>query len=301
MAPSRELGHPALRRLARLLLPAVFGLAAVQAMVFVNTLLASLLSPGSISFLYYADRVMEFPLGVFGIALASAALPTMARQAAAGEMGDFASTLGFTLRLSLFIAIPSTVGLVLLREPIVRVLFERGEFAAADTAATAAALAAYAAGLAGLSGARIVAQAFYAVGEAGTAVRIGIAAVAVNIVAAIALMVPLAHVGLALASSIGGYVNLGLLLWVARRRFGPIGARALVASTARTLGATLPLALWCLALDGARPATPAQWLDATWLAGTVLGGAGIFWAASALLKAPECPALLAILPWRRRG
>ncbi|MET0487382.1 MAG: murein biosynthesis integral membrane protein MurJ, partial [Candidatus Rokuibacteriota bacterium] len=93
--PSGELRHPALGRIARLLLPAVFGLAAVQVMVFVNTLLASLLPVGSISFLYYADRVMEFPLGIFGIALASASLPAMARQAAAGDTRGVAGTLNF--------------------------------------------------------------------------------------------------------------------------------------------------------------------------------------------------------------
>lgn len=102
--PSGELGHPALSRVARLLLPAVFGLAAVQVMMFVNTLLASLLPTGSISFLYYADRVMEFPLGVFGIALASASLPAMARQAAAGDTRGVAGTVNFALRLAAYVS-----------------------------------------------------------------------------------------------------------------------------------------------------------------------------------------------------
>ena len=95
LAPSAELRHPAIGRITRLLLPAVFGLAAVQVMVFVNTLLASLLPLGSISYLYYADRVMEFPLGVFGIALASASLPVMSRQAATGDHRGLAGTLNF--------------------------------------------------------------------------------------------------------------------------------------------------------------------------------------------------------------
>src|SRR5207249_509892 len=103
--PSFDLRHPALHRVARLLLPAVFGLAAVQVTVFVNTLLASLLPVGSVSFLYYADRVMEFPLGIFGVALASASLPAMSRQAASGDFGGVARTLNFTLGLGLFIAV----------------------------------------------------------------------------------------------------------------------------------------------------------------------------------------------------
>src|SRR2546425_1000373 len=149
--PGSQFRHPALARLLRLLLPAVFGLAAVQVMVFVNTLLASLLRPGSISYLYYADRVMEFPLGVFGIALASASLPVMARQAAARETRAVADTLNFSLRLAAYIALPAMAGLVVLRAPIVRVLFERGEFGPAETAATADALAWYAIGLGGVA------------------------------------------------------------------------------------------------------------------------------------------------------
>ncbi|MGH7279393.1 MAG: murein biosynthesis integral membrane protein MurJ, partial [Candidatus Rokuibacteriota bacterium] len=244
VGPSRELRHPALRRVARLLLPAVFALAAVQVTVFVNTLLASLLPAGSISFLYYADRVMEFPLGVFGIALASASLPAMSQQGARGDTAALADTLNFALRLSFYVAVPATVGLILLRTPITRILFERGRFEAADTAATASALALYAVGLAGFSGARIAAQAFYAVGQPGTAVRLGVLSVGANIVAAVALMGPLGHGGLALASSIGAYVNLATLVWAARRRFGPLGGGVFVASLGRTLAATAPLGVW---------------------------------------------------------
>jgi len=298
--PSGELGHPALARVARLLLPAVFGLAAVQVTVFVNTLLASLLPAGSISFLYYADRVMEFPLGVFGIALASAALPAMSRQAAAGDLRAVAGTLGFAVRMAVAITLPATVGLVILRTPITRVLFERGEFGPADTAATAAALGWYAAGLVGFALARIVAQAFYAIGAPGTAVKLGLLSVAANVVAALALMAPLAHGGLALASSIGAYVNVALLLMVARRRFGALGGRALAASAARTAAACAPLAGWCalsLALwpPGARGAA-----EAAWLAATIAGGAAVFLAAARVVAAPEYAAVRETLPLRRR-
>src|SRR4030095_3340858 len=167
--------------------PAVFGLAAVQVMVFVNTLLASLLPVGSISFLYYADRGMEFPLGVFGIALGSAALPAMAGQGAAGDTLGVAGTLNFALRLAVYVSVPATVGLVLLSTPITRVLFQRGRFGPEDTAATAIALIWYAVGLVGFAGARIVAQAFYAVARPGVAVRLGALAIAANLVAAVVL------------------------------------------------------------------------------------------------------------------
>jgi putative peptidoglycan lipid II flippase len=302
VGPSSELRHPALARVARLLLPSVFGLAALQVMVFVNTLLASLLPAGSISFLYYADRVMEFPLGVFGIALASASLPAMARQAASGDTRGVATTMSFALRLSVYVSLPATVGLVVLSRPITRILFERGRFGPEDTAATAAALVAYALGLVGFAGARIAAQAFYALSEPGTAVRVGALSIAVNAVAALALMRPMGHAGLALAASIGSYFNLVALVWVARRRLGPLGGRQLLASTLRISAASLPMLAWCL-LAGrlTEPARSAPlWLSAAWLGVVITGGALLFIGATALLGSPERPALLRMLPWRKR-
>ncbi|MBM3219831.1 MAG: murein biosynthesis integral membrane protein MurJ [Candidatus Rokubacteria bacterium] len=301
VAPALEPRHPVLRRVVRLLLPSVLGLAAVQVSVFVNTLLASLLEPGSISYLYYADRVMEFPLGVFGIALASAALPAMARQGATGDTRAIADTLAFALRLSFFIAAPATVGLILLRTPITRLLFERGQFGPAETAATATALAWYAAGLAGFSGARIAAQAFYALSEPGTAVRWGTVSIGAGIVAAVALMGPLGHAGLAAASSVGAYVNVLTLIAAARRRLGRLGGRAMVASAARTLVACVPVAVWCVALRAVAPPPPTLRGDLGVVALGVVVGALIFWIASALLRAPERAALAAILPRRRRA
>src|SRR5437763_647102 len=300
VSPSRELRHPALGRVSRLLLPAVFGLAAVQVMVFVNTLLASLLPAGSISFLYYADRVMEFPLGIFGIALASASLPAMSRQAAAGDTRGVATTLNFALRLATYVSAPATVGLALLSVPITRVLFERGRFGPDDTAATAVALVWYAVGLVGFAGARIAAQAFYAIAEPGTAVRLGALAVAANVVAAVALMGPLGHAGLAGASSLGAYVNLLGLLWAGRRRFGRLGGRALAASVLRTALACVPLALWCLLILWAGGAAGGLARQAVWLAIAIGGGAVVFVATSAALGSPERLALWGMLPSRRR-
>jgi putative peptidoglycan lipid II flippase len=285
-----------------LLLPAAFGLAAVQVMVFVNTLLASLLPAGSISFLYYADRVMEFPLGIFGIALASASLPAMARQAAAGDRGGVARTLNFALRLAIYVSAPATVGLVILSTPITRLLFEHGRFSAADTAATAVALVWYAVGLVGFAGSRIAAQAFYAIAEPGTAVKLGALAIATNIVLAVALMGPMSHAGLAAASSLGAYVNLLSLLWAARRRFGPIGGRALAQSAGRTAGACVPLAVLCLVALGAyhRLEAPTTAQVAAWLTATVVIGALVFWLTSTLLGSSERGAMRDMLRRRPR-
>jgi putative peptidoglycan lipid II flippase len=285
----------------RLLVPAVFGLAAVQVMVFVNTLLASLLPAGAISFLYYADRVMEFPLGVFGIALASASLPAMSRQAAAGDVRALAGTLNFALRLAIYICVPATVGLLILKEPITRILFERGHFSATDTLATADALTGYAVGLVGFATARIAAQSFYAVGRPGTAVRLGAIAVAANIVAAVSLMGPLGHAGLAYAASVGAYVNVIGLVWVARRRFGPLGGRALLASSLRAVAASVPLAVWCVLALAPLAVRRGIVVDAALLAGVIVIGGGVFWLASVAVRSPERRALSRVLLRRGTG
>lgn len=307
LLPSAEFSHPALRRITRLLGPAVFGLAAVQLNVFVNTLLASLLPAGSISFLYYADRVVEFPLGVFGVAVASASLPAMAQQAARRDLAGLTGTVNFALRLSCFVAIPASVGLWLLREPITRLLFERGRFGPEDTQATAWALGFYALGLTAFSAVRIVAQAFYALEDPRTPVRVGIMAVGLNVALALALMGPLAHGGLALSASASATANLLALLWLLRRRLGPLGGRRIVASLARAGAATVVVAAWCGLLLWGWPEAPARGIEAAWLGAAIAGGVAGYGAASFALGGEEAPALLSLgrrrpkLPWQREG
>jgi putative peptidoglycan lipid II flippase len=301
VGPSREITHPAVGQVGRLLLPSVVGLAAVQVNVFVITVLASLLAPGSISFLYYADRIMEFPLGLFGIALASASLPSMARQVAAGDRRSLATTLGFALRMSMFISIPASLGLIVLRAPIVRVLFERGRFSSTDTAATAEALLWFAVGLSGIAGARIAAQVFYALRTPGVAVRFGVLAVGVNILAALLLMKPFGHAGLAAASSVAAVVNLVGLVWGARRRLGPIGGVALLGSIGRTAAASIPLVVLCEAARRLWPLSPGLATDLGWLVATIALATTAFVASAWWLGAPELGSLTRALLPRGRG
>lgn len=296
LAPSAEWRHPALRTIAYRLGPAAFGLAAVQITVLVNTFLASLLPRGAISYLYYADRVMEFPLGVFGIALATASLPTMSAQAARGDHRGLNQTVGFALRLSAFIAVPATVGLLALRAPIVRLLFQRGEFGPDHAVATARALAGYAVGLPAFSASRIAAQTFYALGDTRTPVWTGFAGVVVNVALALLLMWPLEHAGLALASSLSSYVTLCGLVWLLRRRLGPMGGAQIARSLARVLVATVPVLVWCLWV---RPDAMGSWVAAGRTLAAVAGGLVLYAGAAAALRAPELIALLGII--RRRG
>jgi putative peptidoglycan lipid II flippase len=224
----------------------------------------------------------------------------MSRQAAPRDHRALADTLNFAVRLALYVSVPATVGLVMLRTPIVRVLFERGRFGPAETSATADALAWYAAGLAAFAGSRIVAQSFYALGEAGTAVRWGIVSIAANVVAAMALMGPLGHAGLAGASSVGAYVNLVALLVVARRRLGRLGGRALVSSAGRTALASLPLAGACGLALALWPAQPPFALDVAWLTATIVVSGACFWVASVALGMSERSVLLRLYA-RRSG
>jgi putative peptidoglycan lipid II flippase len=296
LRPSTEWSHPAVRAIAGRLWPAVFALASVQVTVLVNTLLASLLPQGTVSYLYYADRVMEFPLGVFGIALATAVLPGMAAQAARGEHRALTETLGFALRLSAFIAVPAGVGLLALGYPIVRMLFQRGEFNPADAVATTQALAGYAVGLPAFSAARIAAQTFYALGDTRTPVWAGFVSVVANVALAFALMWPLKHAGLALASSLSAYINLLLLYWLLRKRLGALGGGETLRSLARTGIASAALWLWCLVV--ASRLGPG-WEGALWTVGALGAGALVYAAVAAALRAPELAALLGML--RRRG
>lgn len=300
LIPSAEWRHPGVARIAHRLWPAVFALAAVQITVVVNTLLASLLPTGTVSYLYYADRVMEFPLGIFGIALATAALPSMSGQAARREFPALRATLEWALRMSAFVAVPATVGLLVLGGPIVQLLFRRGEFTVSDGALTAQALAGYAVGLPAFSATRIAAQTFYALGDTRTPVWIGFVSVAVNVVLALLLMWPLQHVGLALASSLSSYVNLLGLCWLLRRRLGGPRGGDLWWSLARTLAASGALALWCLGLSGRVPGVPAPaGRGLPWLIVALVGGVAVYAVAAAALRSAELASLLGMLRRRR--
>jgi putative peptidoglycan lipid II flippase len=300
LRPAWQPRHPAVARIAGRLWPAVFALAAVQVTVVVNTLLASLLPAGTVSYLYFADRVMEFPLGVFGIALATATLPSMSAQAARRDLPALRATLEFALRLSAFVAVPATVGLLIAGGPIVQVLFQRGEFSASDAALTTQALAAYAVGLPAFSATRIAAQTFYALGDTRTPVLVGFVAVGTNVVLALLLMWPLRHTGLALASSLSSCVNVIGLCWLLHRRLGGPRAGELAGSLGRTVAASVVLALWCAWAEGLLPGLPGPAVPAgARVLLAVTGGLIVYVGAAAALRAPELHSLVGMLRRRR--
>jgi putative peptidoglycan lipid II flippase len=220
LEPDLNFRHPGVKRIGFLMLPAVFGAAVYQINIFISTLLASFLPEGSVSYLYYADRLVELPLGVFAIAIGTAALPSFAEQATKGEIGEMKKTIAFSLRLMLFITIPAMIALIALRVPIISVLFERGEFDLRSTILTAQALLYYAVGLWAFSTIRVIVAAFYALQDTKTPVRIAIVALIVNTILSIILMFPLKHGGLALATSIASAVNVVTLSAILARRIG---------------------------------------------------------------------------------
>jgi len=301
VAPSLDRHHPAVTRIVRLMTPVALGQSATQLNILVDTVIASFLVGGSVSYLYYADRLVEFPLGVFGIAIATAVLPTLAEQAAGGNPQALRATLSFALRLAAVISLPAAVGLLVLREPLVRVLYQRGEFGPVETAQTAWALGFYALGLVGFASVKIGAQAFYALGDTRTPVKIAVGAMALNSVLAVSLAFPLRHGGLALATSCSASANALALAWLLRRRLGPAapsaarGARrgwTRIAAASSVLAAALVLGGWAWPSPGGRLA------EALWLAGMIAGGALVYVLAHLVLGSEEV--VLARRALRRR-
>jgi putative peptidoglycan lipid II flippase len=211
---------PAVKRLLRLMLPGTFGAGVTQLNLVVSTAIASLLPTGAVSYLYYADRLNQLPLGVVGIAVSTAILPALSRQVRTGDELGAQATQNRGLELALLLTLPAAVGLGVLAHPILETLFQRGAFDAAATAATAPALTAYAAGLPAFVLIKILAPGFFARHDTGTPVKIAALAMAVNAAGTVLLgfVLPWAHVGIAVAGSIAGWVNALALMVVLHRR-----------------------------------------------------------------------------------
>ncbi len=243
LRPDFNFRHPALKRIGILFVPAAFGGAVYQINVMIGTILASLLPPGSVSYLYYADRIVELPLGMFAIALGTAVLPSMSRQAAGGDIPALTHSVSFSLRLIALFTIPASVALILLREPIIAVLFQRGRFTWIDTQGTADALLYYTVGLWAFSGLKVVTQAFFSLKDTKTPVWVSMGAVAVNLAAGLALMGSMAQGGLALATSLAAAFNVLVLFGILVRRLGSFPVSDLALSLAKTTAASLPMGI----------------------------------------------------------
>jgi len=245
-----SLADPGVRQILRLMGPAVIGTAAVQINVFVNTNFASsIIDPatgavanGPVSWLSYAFRFMQFPIGVFGVAIATATLPPLSRSTAHGDYDKFRQTLAHALVLVFLLCIPSAVGLAVLGRPIVALIFEHGRFTAFDTVQTGNALAAYSIGLAGYAAVKVLSPAFYALGDARTPMMISLFSIAINYVMNSLLVGPFGHVGLAFSTSTVALVNFILLMLFMRGKLGSLEGKQLGGNLLRICGAAIPMA-----------------------------------------------------------
>ncbi len=235
--------HPAVKRIALLMVPSVFGVGVYYLNITVGNVLASFLPQGSVSYLYYAQRMFEFPMGIFAVPVAQAALPSLSRQAAAGEIDQLKDSLSFGLRLTLFVTIPATAGLMACSTPIFSLLFMGGNFDFAMARNCAGALFFYSTGLSFVAMVRVLVPAFYALKDTATPVKSAFAAFLLNVVSSLVLMKPLLHGGLAFASSISAMVNMSILLFVLRKKIGPFGGSKICAASLRTAAAAVPMFL----------------------------------------------------------
>ncbi|MBL8384767.1 MAG: murein biosynthesis integral membrane protein MurJ [Burkholderiales bacterium] len=285
--PSVAFGHPGVRRILKGMAPALLGVSVAQVSLLLNTIIASFLESGSVSWLYYADRLMEFPTGMLGVALGTILLPSLAKAAADGDTARYSGLLDWGLRLTILLALPAAAALAVLATPLVSTLYHYGAFGAADVAATRAALHGYAVGLLGLILVKVLAPGFYARQDIATPVRYAIVALVATQAMNAAFVWPLGHAGLALAIGLAACLN-ALLLWRglrARRIYvaaagwpaflAKVGAATLLMAAA-LLWLSPPEARW-LALGGAPLIRVAH------LAGLVAVGALAYFAALAVL------------------
>jgi putative peptidoglycan lipid II flippase len=215
--PTRHFDDPGLRRVLRLMAPATLGVSVAQISLLINTIFASFLVSGSVSWLYYADRLMEFPAGMLGVALGTILLPSLARHYADDNPGDYSKLLDWGLRLTLLLALPAAAALAVLAVPLISTLFHYGAFTANDVAMTQRALVAYSLGLVGLILVKVLAPGFYARQNIRTPVKVAIFTLVATQMMNLAFIIPLGHAGLALAIGLGACLNAGLLLHLLKK------------------------------------------------------------------------------------
>ncbi len=282
--PSFTMHLPAVRQTLKLFGPAVLGVAAVQINILVGTILATLLPVGAVSYLYYADRIVQLPLALFGIAMGTALLPAMSEHFSSKNQLQAVKELSQGLSWLTWITLPALIGILILAEPIITTLFEHGRFSHAASVATAHALQAYGLGLLAFCWVKVLSTACYAEQDTRTPVRFASISIAINIVLAIVFMWPLQHIGLALATSVAAFVNAGLLMLHLKKRHGNLidtenakrMFRAGIACIPMTLGLLFLGWLWPFPANG-------KLLQILWLAAAVPGGGFIFFVSAHLL------------------
>lgn len=280
---------PGVRRIGALAVPIIISYSLNQIQVVINNNFGSSLLPGSITAVWYSYRLFQLPVGIFALAIAVATFPTMTEQAALKQWDKLRQTVSQAVRMVIFITVPISVGMIVLRYPLIRVLFQHGHFTAQDTLTTAIPLFYFALGISSQSVIQILPRAFYALQDTWTPVILGIISMVINVLAMVLLVHPLAHGGLAFATTIAAFANMLLLFYVLRRRLGRIDGRAMFGTIVKSLIASLLMAAviwewskWLTPLIGVRTLASVIIL----ITGTALG-AVVFAGMAKLLRMEE--------------
>lgn len=280
--PRPTLAHAGVRQVGRLFLPAMFSASVSQINTLIDTMLASTLATGSISWLYYADRLLELPVGLVAVALGTVLLPNLSRLAGAGDDKGFAATLAWGLRVGLLFGLPAAVALYVLALPLVSTLFLHGAMTALDARMAALALQAFAVALVPLVVVKVLAPAYFAREDTATPFRFAVAAVTTNVALNLALFSWFGHVGLAFATAASAWVHAGLL-W--RGVFGALTGLPAGVGLWRfaVAAAAMGLALWWWSPAAEAWLAAGLWVRAGWMGLAVAGGAGLYVAVAVLL------------------
>ena len=301
--PKISFQDPGVRKVGRLMAPVFFGMGVFQINFFVDTIFAtsSRMPSGSVTSLYIADRVMELVLGAYAIALSTAILPTMSHQAADGKFEDMKHTFEFAVRVVSFITIPAAVGLILLRVPITKVLFEHGKFMSESTALTAHALLYYSLGLPAFAAIKLITPMYYSTHDTMTPTRVGVYSlclhIALNVVLLFAFSRFLWNASPALASSLAAYFNFALLFYIFRGRYGAMGTRGIISSVSKMAICAAVMAGACFAaLRYSDFANMGHVLSqAGLLTAMILGSIAVYFGLAWILRCEELPELFLML------
>jgi len=300
--PLVSLSDPGIRQIMKLLGPAVIGQAAVQINVFVNTYFAST-QQGWVSWLNYAFRLMQFPIGVFGVAIATATLPAISRSAARQQVAEFRQTLASSLSLVFLLTLPASFGLMVLGNPIIRLIYEHGRFTSFDTQETAGALAFYALGLSAYAGIKVLVPAFYALQDTRVPMITSLISIFNNLLLNWLLIDLLGHRGLALSTSLMALFNFVFLTSVLRNRLGGIHGRALWSSFLKIAGASSIMAAGCWLVQRTFTAffpPSGLFINFILVGVSIMLSIGLFYVACKILKVQELEQVMGVLKLRMR-
>jgi len=298
--------HPGIRRMLQLMLPAILGLSIAQVNVIVSQNLASTLEEGSIVALRLANRLINFPLGIFAMGISTAVFPTLATLAAKGERQEFIRTLGFGLRIVSFITIPSAVGMAALRVPIVRLLFESGEFTALDTAATAFVLLFFVPGLFAQAALQVTTRGFYSLQDTKTPVKIGFWTVVINLLLSLAFLrwTELGAGGLALAYSLSSIFNVILALAILGKRLPALLNLELLATVGKSSAASVLMGIcvaWTFSALEAGLAIQGKLGEAVQTLGAITLGVLVYLILAAVLRMDEVRFVWGLIKGKLKG